>query len=56
MISLVAVSSRRNRRMLRTWRKLQNRDTLQNRIARAIFIAILAIAIITVVTTALGGF
>ena len=56
MMNLVAVSSRRNRRMLRTWRKLQNRDTLQNRIARAIFIAILAIAIITVVTTALGGF
>ena len=55
MISLVAVSSRRNAKMLRDWRKLQNRDTLQNRIARAIFIAILAIAIITVVTTALGG-
>jgi len=56
MISLVPITSRRNRRMLRTWRKLQTRNSPRSKLSRFIMISILVIAIFTVVITALGGF
>jgi Flp pilus assembly protein TadB len=55
MMNLVAVSSRRNAKMLRDWRKLQTRNSPRRKLSRFIMISILVIAIFTAVITALGG-
>ena len=44
MMNLVAVSSRRNAKMLRDWRKLQTRNSPRRKLSRFIMISILWIA------------